>query len=284
MLKHLFMKRFLVLVSALVLLVPVQLRAQDSGPIPVQESDNAPADGFHMAAGVSLGLMDGAGVNLSFGVTDWLKVRAGFGGIPSFLIKEYNVPQADVAVSGRFPSTGNLLLDFHPGGKSFKLTAGIFFGTSDFFKVFNTKALPESYRQAGISYYADGNRNGDITEFYTINPDNQGVVSAAIKSGAVKPFIGVGFGSAIPRKRVGVTFDLGVEYTGGLDLRADARNFVKGQVENIPITTAGAMETIRVMRNSSREESYDKYINYIDKLRSLPVLPVARVSVFVKLF
>jgi hypothetical protein len=187
-------------------------------------------------------------------------------------------------VTGKFPATGNLLFDFHPGGKSFKLTAGVFFGANDFFKVFNTKALPDSYRQAGISYYADGNRDGDITQFYTINPDSNGFLYGALKSGAVKPFIGLGFGSAIPGKRVGVNFDLGVEYTGGLDLRTDARNFIRGEVENIPITSAGALETVRVMRNSSREESYDKYFKYIDKLRSLPVLPVARVSVFVKLF
>ena len=278
------MKRLFVLLSALILLVPVQALAQDSGPVPSQESYTAPSDGFHMAAGVSLGLMDGAGVNLAFGVTDWLNVRAGFSGIPSFLIKEYDVPEVGVGVTGRFPASGNLLFDFHPGGKSFKLTAGIFFGASDFFKAFNTKALPDSYRKAGISYYADGNRNGDISQFYTINPDDKGFLYGALKAGAVKPFIGLGFGSAIPRKRVGVNFDLGVEYTGGLDLRTDARNFLSGEVVNIPITTAGAMETVRVMRNSSREESYDKYFKYIDKLRSLPVLPVARVSVFVKLF
>ncbi len=269
------MKRLLVLLSALLLLLPVRGAAQA-----LADSTS----GFHMAAGVSLGLMDGAGVNLAFGVTDWLNVRAGFSGIPSFLIKEYNVPEVGVGVTGKFPATGNLLFDFHPGGKSFKLTAGVFFGANDFFKVFNTKALPDSYRQAGISYYADGNRDGDITQFYTINPDSKGFLYGALKSGAVKPFIGLGFGSAIPGKRVGVNFDLGVEYTGGLDLRTDARNFIRGEVENIPITSAGALETVRVMRNSSREESYDKYFKYIDKLRSLPVLPVARVSVFVKLF
>ncbi len=280
------MKRLLVLLSALILLVPVQVRAQDSGPVPSQEPNTSPSDGFHMAAGVSLGLMDGAGLNLSFGVNDRLNVRAGYGLIPSFLVKDYTVSldKTSVSVGAKLPSSGNLLVDFHPGGKSFKVSAGIFFGPSDFIKVFNTKALPDSYRKAGISYYADGDRNGDISEFYTINPDENGFLYGVIKSGAVKPFVGIGFGSAIPRKRVGVTFDLGVEYTGGLDLRTDARNFVRGEVENIPITTAGALETVRVMRNSSSEHSYDKYFDYIDKLRSLPVLPVARVSVFVKLF
>ena len=287
------MKKFIVLVSVLALLLPAQLFAQEAGQIPeqvpVQPSTAASPFAFSMAAGVSLGVMDGAGAGLAFGVTDWLKVRAGFGLIPSFLIKEYVVslpkwgsnPATTTGVSGRLPSSGNLLLDFHPGGKSFHLTAGMFFGSSDFAQMYNTKALPESYRNFGVAYHADGDMSA--SKFYTIQPDEKGFLYGALRSGAVRPFAGLGFGSAIPRNRVGVTFDLGVEYTGGLELRTDAIN-LNGDVVNIPITTAGALQTVYEMRGSSSEKYYDKYFDYIDKLRSLPILPVARVSVFVKLF
>ena len=295
------MKKFIILVSALALLLPAQTFAQEAGKVqeqprlqvgeqpPVQDSPEAGSLRFSMAAGASLGVMDGAGVALGFGVTDRFKVRAGFGLIPSFLIKEYIVslpkwgsnPATTTGVSGMLPSSGSLLLDFHPGGKSFHLTAGVFFGSSDFARVYNTKALPESYHNFGVAYHADGDMSS--SKFYTIQPDDKGFLYGALKSGAVRPFAGLGFGSAIPRKRVGVTFDLGVEYTGGLELRTDALN-LNGDVVNIPITTAGVLKTVYEMRGSSEPKFYDKYFDYIDKIRELPILPVARISVFVKLF
>lgn len=271
------MKRFFLLVAALAVLLPGRISAQADMP-------------FSMSAGVSLGVMDGVGVDLGFGIIDNLNVRVGYGIIPSFLIKEYGIelpawgsnPATSTAMSGKVPGNGSLLVDYHPGAGFFRITAGLFFGSAEFAKVYNTKALPESYHAAGISYYVDGDTS-DLTKFYRIQSDESGIVSAYFKSGAVKPFIGVGFGSAIPRNRVGVAFDLGVEYIGSLDLRTDARN-MKGDIENLALTTDGVLQTIYEIRGHSREMSYDKYISYVDKLRSLPVLPVARVSVFVKLF
>ena len=272
------MKRFFLLVTALAFLLPGRVSAQTDMP-------------FSMAAGVSLGVMDGAGVDLAFGVIDNLNVRVGYGFIPSFLIPKYGIelptwgnnPAASTALSGSVAGSGDLLVDYHPTGGSFRVTAGLFFGPKDFVKVYNTKSLPESYHKIGISYYKDGDESDIINNFYSIQSDAKGIISAALKTGTIRPFVGVGFGSAIPRNRVGVAFDLGVEYIGSLDLRADASNIDNVQ-ENIPLTTAGVLHTIYGIRGHSREMSYDKYISYVDKLRSLPVLPVARVSVFVKLF
>ena len=179
-------------------------------------------------------------------------------------------------------SIGSLLVDYHPGGKSFRVTAGLFFGSKNLVNLYNTKALPEAYRSAGVSYYLDGDKS-DISKFYRIQPDEKGFVSGILRTGAVRPFVGIGFGSAVPRKRVGVAFDLGVEYIGGIEVRTDARN-VMGDVESIPLSTAGVKQTIQDMAGSTSGKSYDRYAAYVDKLRSLPVLPVARLSVFVKLF
>ena len=271
------MKRLLIIVAAAALLLPGRLSAQADMP-------------FSMAAGVSLGVMDGAGVDLAFGVIDNLNVRVGYGLIPSFLIKEYGIelpawgtnPATSTAMSGRLPGNANLLVDYHPGGGSFKVTAGLFVGSSDFVKVYNTKSLPESYHAAGVSYYIDGDTE-DMTKFYRIQSDDKGVMSAALKAGAVKPFIGIGFGSAVPKGRVGASFDLGIEYTGGLSLTAPALN-ISSDVETIDLTTAGLKQTVKDIRTNKDDKSYDKYLEYVDKLRALPVLPVARISVFVKLF
>ena len=272
------MKRFFLFVVALAVLLPGRISAQTDMP-------------FSMSAGVSLGVMDGVGVDLGFGVIDNLNVRVGYGFIPSFLIPKIDVdlptwgsnPATSTAFSGSVAGSGNLLVDYHPTGGSFRVTAGLFLGTKDYVKVYNTKALPESYHNIGISYYKDGDESDIINNFYSIQSDAKGILSAAFKAGAIRPFVGVGFGSAIPKNRVGVAFDLGVEYIGSLDLRTDASNIDDVQ-ENIPLTTAGVLHTIYGIRGHSREMSYDKYIDYVDKLRDLPVLPVARVSVFVKLF
>ena len=271
------MKRFFFLAALLAILMPARVSAQADLP-------------FSMSAGVSVGVMDGAGVGLAFGVLDNLNVRVGYGVIPSFLIPKYSIdlptwgdnPATQTALSGSIGGSGNLLVDFHPGGGSFKVSAGLFFGSGDFIKVFNTVPLPDSYHQAGITYWLDG-KTDDKANRYRIKSNDKGILTASFKSSPVRPFVGVGFGSAVPKNRVGVTFDLGVEYIGGMDLRTDATNR-NDEIENLSLTTAGVLQTIYDIRGHSNERSYDKYISYVDKLRSFPVLPVARFSVFVKLF
>lgn len=276
------MKRLLILLSALALLVPAHVFAQ--------EAEDMPSGGFHMAAGVSLGLMDGAGASLAFGVIDNLNVRAGFSMIPSFLIPEKSVdlpqfgpnPASSTVLTGSFSPTGSILVDYHPGGGSFRVTAGAFIGSSHFAQAYNTKALPDSYHKAGVNYYVDGDKN-DVSKFYRIQSDEKGIMHGFLETAAVRPFIGIGFGSAVPKGRVGAAFDLGLEYTGGLKMCTDARN-IKSDIETLYLTSAGVMETIYEMRGHDRVMSYDKYVKYVDKLSSLPVLPVLRISVFVKLF
>ncbi len=272
------MKRLLILLSAFALLIPVSVSAQDS-------------DGsFSMAAGVSSGVVDGFGASLAFGVTDRLNVRTGFSVIPSFLIPEIAVdlpkwnsnPATSTEFTGSFSPTGNLLVDYHPGGGAFRVTAGVFIGSSDFAKAYNTKALPDSYHNAGITYYLDGNTE-DVTKFYRIQSDENGIMRGSLKTLPVRPFIGIGFGSAIPSGRVGAAVDLGLEYIGGLKACTDARN-IKGDLEKITMTSKELLETIYGIRGYRTEKSYDKYVDYVDKLAALPVLPVLRASVFVKLF
>lgn len=269
------MKRFIILVSALTLLLPLSMSAQVS-----------------MAAGVSLGLADGVGANIAVGVTDNMYVRAGYSMFPSFLFKEYPVdlpswgndpakPKTSTALTGKIPSTGNILFDYHPGSGSFRVTAGVFFGSKDFAVVRNTKALPEEYHSAGVNYWVDGIK--ETSNLYRIISDDKGILSGAFKYAAVRPYLGVGFGTAVPSGRVGGTFDLGVEYTGGLDLRADAKN-IQGEMEDLHLTSAGVLQTIYDIRGYSTPKSYDKYIDYVDKIRGLPILPVMRFTVFVKLF
>ena len=273
------MKKFIILISAFAVLASASAQAQSS-------------TGFGISAGVTAGIMEGAGLSFGLGITDNIRIRAGYSMFPNSLIKEYPLelpewgsnPKTSTAITGNVSSSSNLLLDFHPGAGSFRLTAGLFFGSGDFITVYNTKPLPDSYHNAGISYYLDGNRNNDdVWNFYRIQTDDDGILKGVIKTGAVRPYLGIGFGSAVPSGRVGAAFDLGVEYTGGLDLRTDAKN-IKSEVESLQMTTAGVLETVKMIRGSDSTRSYDKYLDYIDEIRGIPVLPVMRFSIFVKLF
>lgn len=270
------MKRFFIIVCALAVLLPARVSAQ-SGAVSA-------------AVGASAGVMDGVGAGLAVGLGDYLRVRVGYSVVPSSFIKEYAVeipawgsnPRTSTALTGSVRPSGSLLVDLHPGGGNLRFTAGAFFGSEDFITAYNTTPLPESYHKAGVSYYVDADKD-DVTKFYRIQTDDEGILSASIRTGGVRPFVGIGFGSAVPETIVGATLDLGVEYVGGLDLRVDARN-IKGEMENIPLTTAGVLQTIYDMRGSSSPESYDKYIDYVDRIRTVSVLPVLRLSIFIKLF
>ena len=276
------MKRFLSFFAAMALLLSGSVSAQ------AQTGSGSP---FSVAAGLSAGVVDGIGGEIAVGVTDRINVRAGYSVFPNMFVKEYSIslpawgsnPASETAFTGKGSNSANVLVDFHPvPSGSFHVTAGVFFGPDDFVKVFNTKALPESYHAAGVNYYLDEDKD-DITKYYRIRSDEKGIMNASLKTMAFRPYVGLGFGSAIPRHRVGGLLDLGVEYTGGLDLRADAVS-IKGETESIPITTGGVLMTVKEMRKQDTDKAYYKYFDYIDQVRSLPLLPFVRFSFFVKLF
>ena len=57
-----------------------------------------------------------------------------------------------------------------------------------------------------------GGELGDY--FVTPNPEEQGNVKAYAKVNGFRPYIGLGFGNAVPKGRVGCQFDLGVQFWG----------------------------------------------------------------------
>jgi hypothetical protein len=57
----------------------------------------------------------------------------------------------------------------------------------------------------------DSTPQGDIQ----ISPDEVGQIKAEIKpSSNIAPYLGIGFGRAIPKNRVGVSFEIGTYYMG----------------------------------------------------------------------
>lgn len=74
------------------------------------------------------------------------------------------------------------------------MTAGLLFGTSSILKV-------SGQTDERIEV-------GDII----IEPGADGRVEAALKTNAVKPYVGLGFGRSVAHSRVGVKFELGAMF------------------------------------------------------------------------
>lgn len=130
-------------------------------------------------------------------------------------------------------TTFHFLVDVYPFGEknSFHLTAGAYFGPADIISVYNKEdgflkpitAYNEALRQA--SSYSDvqtvvskynlkmiGAELGDY--FITPNPADKGNFEATIEVSKFRPYLGLGFGRAVPKGRLGCQFDLGVQFWG----------------------------------------------------------------------
>lgn len=134
------------------------------------------------------------------------------------------------------PDAPYLLLDLYPS-KFFHLTFGAYFGREDVVSLTNAEdgslhhiAAANSFISAYNNLYPDapippiGLQVGN----YILTPDAAGNISAEARVRRIRPYFGIGFGRAVPRKsRFGCSLDLGVQYWGkpsyfcnGLELEA----------------------------------------------------------------
>jgi len=137
-------------------------------------------------------------------------------------------------------TTGHVLIDVYPiPGFSFHATVGAYFGPSKIISVYNKpgqEGLPEGltpisqWNNAIIAAKANptsllytqvvqpnkldmiGAELGDY--FITPNPAENGNVEANIKVNGFRPYVGIGFGRAVPKSRLGVQVDLGCQFWG----------------------------------------------------------------------
>jgi hypothetical protein len=129
-------------------------------------------------------------------------------------------------------TTWHFLIDVYPFGavSSFHATVGAYFGPSELISVYNKddgflKPLnewnhavenPSTLPAAAQTYVAGqkmiGAELGDY--FITPNPSDKGNVEANIEVKSFRPYLGIGFGRAVPKGRIGCQFDLGVQFWG----------------------------------------------------------------------
>lgn len=186
----------------------------------------------HLSVSLNAGTL-GGGLQVAAPLNDYLGLRAGF----SLLKFNYNYDYEgmyDIRLRRDNTHTGTgseysytvplkakanmtngmLLLDYFPFRRSvFHVTAGLLFGTSSILKVSG-----ETDERIEV---------GDII----IEPGADGRVEAALKTNAVKPYVGLGFGRSVAHSRVGFKFELGAMFHGNPKIEATTGKIVEDAVD-----------------------------------------------------
>lgn len=181
----------------------------------------------------------GAGVELTAGISPRLNARFGLHG--------YQYSERREASDIEYDGEANLrtltgLLDFHPGGRGFRLTGGLVYNA--------TEIEGESLPPASGVYDIGG---------VPVPAAILGTLDGVIEFDPVVPYAGLGWGNAVgPGNRIGFALDLGVMFQG------------KGEVtltpdipEGSPINSVpGAREALQVLLDREEREIEEDIADY----------------------
>lgn len=179
----------------------------------------------HLSVGANIGTT-GFGLDVAMPAGNYVQVRAGFAVFPKIKVNtdlDLDIESANgyggnttVEIEGKTGFTnGKLLFDIFPfKSSSIHLTVGTYFGASKIVDAYNKE-------EGALKNVADWNANNPDNKIgvalgdYLLEPDANGNISAQIKTKAFKPYIGLGFGRAVPKKnRIGFMTELGVQFWG----------------------------------------------------------------------
>lgn len=160
----------------------------------------------HLSISVNAGTL-GVGVQVAAPVNRYLSLRAGLMMLPYTYNYDYKEvihyegysDEAAIPMKAKASMVNGLLLaDIFPFRNTrFHLTGGFYMGTSNIIKISG-----EADRVIEI---------GDVI----IEPGENGRVAAQLETNSFKPYLGLGFGSSVTkRKRVGFKFELGAMFHG----------------------------------------------------------------------
>ena len=170
-----------------------------------------------VAIGANIGTT-GWGVDLATPIGKYFALRAGVTIMPNYSMTEevdvtlnggqYNYEyETSMDIEGSIGRISNeVLLNIYPFTRSsFFLTGGAAFSGDKLIKLKGHSAeleeLQSKAENAGIEI-------GD----YIIPVDKKGYVSGGIKVSSFRPYLGLGFGRIVPKKRVGFLFELGFQF------------------------------------------------------------------------
>lgn len=249
----------------------------------------------HISLGVSAGTT-GIGFQLAAPLTANFAVRAGYTFMPKIKYSQkLTLDKSDLAafyVNGHYVHEVELegklnmgdfsvLFDWYPSKRSsFRFTAGAYFGKSDVVTVTNKEPFmnPAYAGLAGIDLSKSGST---IMEKYVIVTDAQGNVDAKLKVNGFKPYIGIGFGRAVPRKSVGLQFDLGVQFWGKPEMQTNLLYYDSEQGDFV--TRYEKVEKGRITR-ANEDKDYKDLRDAMKTIEAVGVYPVLTLRLVGRIF
>lgn len=239
-------KTVFTILAALALLMPGTAAAQDLF--------NHLAVNAHVAT-------TGVGVELSTPITKFISMRAGVTCMPGFSFSaevdgQYyvNNTQRDFTVdldANLKRTQGSVIFNVYPLAKakvcsSFFLAAGLYFGGDKLVQIKgHSDEIANDLKQLGGTSYIE---LGD----YKLPVDEYGNVKGGLKVQKVRPYLGLGFGRYVPKKRISVTGELGVQFHGHIK----------------PYTSEGEIEAFDELTEK------DDWKKVMDKLTVYPMLKI----------
>ena len=191
--------------------------------------------GYFNSLGLGLSVSTvGVGLEVSTPIGNYFALRGGVSFMPKFTVTDEvnadlkGVPQgypqsAEVELEGSTKrTTGELLLNLYPfRSNCFFVAAGASFGGDKFVQITGHSDELQQLIAAGGSA---GLQIGDVS----IPVDQNGNVSGGLKVSAVRPYVGLGYGRAVPSKRINFMLDAGVQLHGTPEVYSDF-----GQVDQL---------------------------------------------------
>ena len=191
--------------------------------------------GYFNSLGLGLSVSTvGVGLEVSTPIGNYLALRGGVSFMPKFTVTDEvnadlkGVPQgypqsAEVELEGSTKrTTGELLLNLYPfRSNGFFVAAGASFGGDKFVQITGHSDELQQLIAAGGSA---GLQIGDVS----IPVDQNGNGSGGLKVSAVRPYVGLGYGRAVPSKRINFMLDAGVQLHGTPEVYSDF-----GQVDQL---------------------------------------------------
>lgn len=166
----------------------------------------AQGDAMFSALGASLSATTtGFEIELATPLHEKVVLRGGFSFFPYNFdtsidvrkVNELSLPEdVTVDMEGKINLyNGKILADYFPCNNAFFITGGLYFGKRDIISM-------------------EGDSETDLIWGDHIIPSENGRVKATLKINGARPYLGVGFGNAIPNKRVGFRLELGAMFQG----------------------------------------------------------------------
>lgn len=209
------------------------------------------------AVGLELGTA-GVGLELATPATRFVTLRAGVSALPPISYSttipySINKVQYSTTVKAKLHKIdAKILADIYPFPESsFHLTTGLFMGSPDLVRIQNTTPITAISRGEGI-----------MVSGMLVTPDDDGFVKLALRTAALKPYVGVGFGRPVSDKHLNVAFDLGVQYWG------------------TPTVNAWSTDEEEWATFTKSDFDNDEVNKYLDLISSIPVWPVLNFRIY----